>query len=79
MNVTALVGCRPCRVIDWTGDDLVKASEPYDEKYAHKSYVVKYNGVVYHFYCAVNNKDQRGIAVATSVDKGRSKLQFANK
>jgi hypothetical protein len=31
--------------------------------------VVKYKGVVYHFYCAVNNKDQRGIAVATSVDK----------
>jgi predicted GH43/DUF377 family glycosyl hydrolase len=64
---------------DWTGDDLTKASEPYDEKYAHKSYVVKYKGVVYHFYCAVNNKDQRGIAVATSVDKGKSKLQFANK
>jgi hypothetical protein len=61
---------------DWNGDDLVKSSEPYDEKYAHKSYVVKYKGVVYHFYCAVNNKDQRGIAVATSVDKGKSKLQF---
>jgi predicted GH43/DUF377 family glycosyl hydrolase len=61
---------------DWTGDDLIKPSEPYDEKYAHKSFVVKYKGVVYHFYCAVNNKDQRGIAVATSVDKGKSKLKF---
>jgi predicted GH43/DUF377 family glycosyl hydrolase len=63
---------------DWSGEDLIKPSEPYDEKYAHKSYVVKYKGVVYHFYCAVNNKDQRGIAVATSVDKGKSKLQFVN-
>jgi len=62
---------------DWNGPDLVAASAPYDEKYAHKSFVVKYKGVVYHFYCAVNNKDQRGIAVATSVKKGASKLQFA--
>ena len=61
---------------DWNGDDLVKASETYDEKFAHKSFVVKHKGVVYHFYCAVNNKDQRGIAVATSVDKGKSKLNF---
>ncbi len=62
---------------DWNGDDLIKSSEPYDEKFAHKSFIVKYKGVVYHFYCAVNNKDQRGIAVATSVDKGDSKLKFA--
>lgn len=61
---------------DWTGDDLIKTSEPYDEKFAHKSFVVKHNGVVYHFYNAVNNKDQRGIAVATSVDLGKSKLTF---
>lgn len=61
---------------DWNGEDLVRSSEPYDEKFAHKSFVMKYKGVVYHFYCAVNNKDQRGIAVATSVDKGKSLLQF---
>ncbi len=61
---------------DWKGDDLIKSSEPYDAKYAHKSFVVKWKGVVYHFYCAVDNKDHRGIAVATSVDKGKSKLQF---
>ncbi len=61
---------------DWTGDDLIKSSEPYDAKYAHKSFVLKYNGVVYHFYNAVDNKDHRGIAVATSVDKGKSKLVF---
>jgi predicted GH43/DUF377 family glycosyl hydrolase len=61
---------------DWEGDDLIHASEPYDEKFAHKPFVLKYKGVVYHFYCAVNNKDQRGIAVATSVDMGKSNLLF---
>lgn len=61
---------------DWTGDDLIASSEPYDAKYAHKSFVVKWKGVVYHFYCAVDKKDNRGIAVATSVDKGKSKLNF---
>jgi predicted GH43/DUF377 family glycosyl hydrolase len=64
---------------DWSGDDLIHSSEPYDEKFAHKSFVVKHKGIVYHFYCAVNNKDQRGIAVATSVDKGKTNLQFVNK
>ena len=53
---------------DWNGDDLIKSSEPYDAKYAHKSFVVKWKGVVYHFYCAVDVKDHRGIAVATSKD-----------
>lgn len=61
---------------DWTSDDLIKSSEPFDARFAHKPFVVKYRGVVYHFYCAVNEKDQRGIAVATSVDKGKSKLSF---
>jgi predicted GH43/DUF377 family glycosyl hydrolase len=61
---------------DWTGDDLIRPSEPYDETFAHKSFVVKHEGVVYHFYNAVNSKEQRGIAVATSVDLGKSTLQF---
>jgi hypothetical protein len=61
---------------DWNGDDLVRSTEEYDSKYAHKSYVVKWKGVVYHFYCAVDNKDNRGIAVATSLDKGKSRLKF---
>jgi predicted GH43/DUF377 family glycosyl hydrolase len=51
---------------DWNGEDLIKSSEPYDAKYAHKPFVVKWKGVVYHFYCAVDKKDTRGIAVATS-------------
>lgn len=61
---------------DWTGDDLINSSEPYDDRFAHKSFVVKHQGIVYHFYCAVNKKDQRGIAVATSVDLGKSALSF---
>ncbi|MES2648190.1 MAG: glycosylase [Bacteroidota bacterium] len=61
---------------DWTGADLVNSTEMYDEKFAHKSFVVKHNGIVYHFYNAVNKKDQRGIAVATSVDAGKSNLYF---
>lgn len=61
---------------DWTGADLIVPSKPYDEMFAHKSYVVKHDGVVYHFYCAVNNDQQRGIAVATSVPLGRSNVTF---
>ena len=63
---------------DWNGADLINSTEDFDQKFAHKSFVVKYKGVVYHFYNAVNNKDQRGIAVATSVDKGKSSLQFSS-
>lgn len=61
---------------DWTGADLIVPSKSYDEMFAHKSYVVKHDGVVYHFYCAVNNDQQRGIAVATSVPLGRSNVTF---
>ncbi|MCF0193439.1 MAG: beta-galactosidase, partial [Prevotella sp.] len=61
---------------DWNGADLIVPSKPYDEMFAHKSYVVKHDGVVYHFYCAVNNNGQRGIAVATSKRFGRSDVKF---
>lgn len=61
---------------DWEGTDLVYPSKPYDDMFAHKSYVLKHQGVVYHFYCAVNHAGQRGIAVATSVPMGRSQVSF---
>lgn len=61
---------------DWTGDDLIIPSKPYDEMFAHKSYVVKHDGIVYHFYCAVNNAGQRGIALATSKHLGKSEVTF---
>ena len=60
----------------WEGEDLIWPTKSYDEMFAHKSYVVKHDGVVYHFYCAVNNDQQRGIAVATSVPMGRSAVRF---
>ena len=60
----------------WEGEDLIWPTKNYDEMFAHKSYVLKHNGVVYHFYCAVNNDQQRGIAVATSVPMGRSQVHF---
>jgi len=52
---------------DWEGEDLIAPSEKYDEKYAHKPWVIKWKGVVYHFYNAVGNKG-RVIALATSKD-----------
>ncbi|MEP7094313.1 MAG: glycosylase, partial [Flavobacterium sp.] len=61
---------------DWEGDNLIQSSEPYDNLFAHKSFVVKHNGVVYHFYCAVNKAEQRGIAIATSKDLGKSEMNF---
>ncbi len=61
---------------DWTGESLVAPSEPYDSLFAHKPFVLKYKGVVYHFYCAVDEHNHRGIAVATSRDMGKSRLTF---
>ena len=61
---------------DWTGPDLIIPSKPYDEMFAHKSWVVCHDGVVYHFYCAVNNAGQRGIALATSRHLGMSETHF---
>lgn len=52
---------------DWTGPDLISPTEPYDKTYAHKPWVVKWNGVVYHFYNAVG-ENGRVIALATSKD-----------
>ena len=56
---------------EWEGDDLIKSSTDDDETYAHKPWVIKWKGVVYHFYNAVG-KSGRVIALATSKDlKGK--------
>lgn len=53
----------------WDGPDLIRPSEPYDTPFAHKPWIIKHDGVVYHFYCAVGGKKQhRVIALATSKD-----------
>lgn len=51
----------------WTGPHLLEPSTPYDQTYAHKPWVLKWHGVVYHFYCAVGNEG-RVLALATSRD-----------
>lgn len=50
----------------WDGDALIKSECEWENVYAHKSYVLKYEDIVYHFYCAVNDKNERFIALATS-------------
>ena len=62
----------------WTGPHLIDPSEPWDNKSAHKPWVIKWNGVVYHFYCAdaaqgrnfnrAEGDQGRVIALATSKD-----------
>lgn len=51
----------------WDGAHLVEPSEDFDKTYAHKPWVLKWNGIVYHFYCAVGSEG-RVIALATSQD-----------
>jgi predicted GH43/DUF377 family glycosyl hydrolase len=49
----------------WEGPHLIEPSEPWDAEYAHKPWLLKHDGVVYHFYCAVGNQG-RAIALAAS-------------
>ena len=49
----------------WTGPKLIEASEPWDKTFAHKPWIIKHEGVVYHYYCAVGDQG-RVIALATS-------------
>jgi len=64
---------------DWSGDNLIESSADFDNQYAHKPFVLKHKGIVYHFYCAVDKDGNRGIAVATSKNLGTSKLRFTTK
>ncbi|MCC5930969.1 MAG: glycosylase [Cyclobacteriaceae bacterium] len=50
---------------DWKGEDLISPGEDYDAVYAHKPWVIYWEGVVYHFYNAVGSQG-RVIALATS-------------
>lgn len=64
---------------DWDGPHLIEPSESYDDLFAHKAYVLKHDGIVYHFYNAVDTLGNRGIALATSKDIGKSDVQFKSK
>jgi len=60
----------------WEGPHLIEPSEPWDMTYAHKPWMIKHDGVVYHFYCAVGNQG-RVIAAATSKDMRSGQSQGA--
>ncbi|HWA24033.1 MAG TPA: hypothetical protein VG734_00050 [Lacunisphaera sp.] len=51
----------------WDSPHLLEPGEPWDKQFAHKPWVLKHDGVVYHFYCAVGDQG-RVIALATSQD-----------
>ena len=61
---------------DWEGEHLIEPSEDYDKLFAHKSCVLKHDGKVYHFYCAVDSAGNRGLALACSENLGKSPLTF---
>lgn len=62
---------------DWEGEELIKPTEDFESRHAHKSCVIKYNDVVYHFYCSVETDRRcRGIALATSKDLGKSSMTY---
>lgn len=50
----------------WTGKPLIESEYAWENLYAHKPWVVVENGIVYHYYCAVNDQKERFIALATS-------------
>lgn len=50
----------------WRGKPLVEREYPWEDVYAHKQWILKHDDVVYHYYCAVNSKKERFIALATS-------------
>ena len=61
---------------EWNGQHLIEPSENYDDLFAHKAYVIKVDDVVYHYYNAVDKLGNRGIALATSKDLGKSPMNF---
>lgn len=54
----------------WEGAPLVAPSEPWDAQHAHKPWVIRHNGVTYHYYCAVGDKG-RALALAVSEPPSR--------
>lgn len=50
----------------WDGELLVKSEHPFENGHAHKPWFIRYNGKNYHFYCAVNDQNERFIALAVS-------------
>lgn len=52
----------------WDGDPLVKSEFEWEDLHAHKTWFVRHNGINYHYYCAVNSKGERFVALAMSAE-----------
>lgn len=52
----------------WRGQKLTSSTKPWDFSQATKPWVIKHDGVVYHYYNAQSDDGKQSIAVATSVD-----------
>lgn len=50
----------------WQGKPLIESEYEWENVHAHKPCFIRHNGKNYHFYCAVNDKKERFIALATS-------------
>lgn len=51
----------------WDGQPLIESEYEWEKSHAHKTWFVHYNGINYHFYCAVNHdSNERFIALAVS-------------
>ena len=50
----------------WNGEPLIKSEYEWENIHALKTWFVRSNEKNYHFYCAVNDKNERFIALATS-------------
>lgn len=50
----------------WEGKPLIEPEFAWEDVHAHKSCFLRENGINYHFYCAVNSRNERFIALAVS-------------
>ncbi len=50
----------------WSSEPLVKPELEWEDIHAHKTWFIRHNGKNHHFYCAVNSKGERFIALAVS-------------
>lgn len=50
----------------WMGKPLMESEYPWEDVFAHKQWIIKESGIVYHFYCAVSSDNRRCVALATS-------------
>ncbi len=52
--------------VKWNGKPLIESEHEWENVYAHKQWILKEKDTIYHFYCAVNDKNERFIALATN-------------